>query len=136
VPVPIIDHISLGVANLAASKAFYDSAFAALGIAPHRESADLAIYARDGMIGFSIHPVAASPRTPIKPPERCHYAFAAVDRKSVDAFHAAALKAGGRDGGPPGLRPEYHPNYYAAYVIDPDGYHIEAVCHTPEMPRM
>ena len=58
-------------------------------------------------------------------------AFAAADRATVDAFHAAALAAGGRDKGAPGLRPRYHPNYYGGYVIDPDGHTVEAVCHAP-----
>ncbi|CAN1554595.1 hypothetical protein MCEMIH16_02328 [Caulobacteraceae bacterium] len=59
-------------------------------------------------------------------------ALAAPDRKAVDAFYAAAVAAGGRDNGPPGLRPHYHPDYYGAFVLDPDGLNIEAVCHTPE----
>ena len=59
-------------------------------------------------------------------------ALAAPDRKAVDAFYAAAMAAGGRDNGPPGLRPHYHPDYYGAFVLDPDGLNIEAVCHTPE----
>jgi catechol 2,3-dioxygenase-like lactoylglutathione lyase family enzyme len=59
-------------------------------------------------------------------------ALAAPDRKAVDAFHAGAIAAGGRDNGPPGLRPHYHPDYYGAFVLDPDGLNIEAVCHTPE----
>ena len=58
-------------------------------------------------------------------------AFTARDRASVDAFYAAAMAAGGRDNGPPGLRPQYHPNYYGAFVLDPDGHNVEAVCHTP-----
>jgi catechol 2,3-dioxygenase-like lactoylglutathione lyase family enzyme len=61
----------------------------------------------------------------------CHLAWAAPDRAAVDAFHAAALAAGGRDNGAPGLRPEYHPHYYGAFVIDPDGNNVEAVCHRP-----
>ena len=61
-----------------------------------------------------------------------HIALAARDRAAVDAFHAAALAAGGTDHGAPGLRPEYHPTYYGAFVLDPDGYNLEAVCHAPE----
>ena len=64
-------------------------------------------------------------------PREAHFAFVARSRPAVDAFHAAALRAGGRNDREPGLRPEYHPNYYAAQVIDPDGNRIEAVCHTP-----
>ena len=62
--------------------------------------------------------------------ERFHVAFAASNRAEVDAFHGAAIAAGGRDNGAPGLRPQYHPNYYGAFVLDPDGHNIEAVCHT------
>ena len=61
-----------------------------------------------------------------------HFAFTAKDRAAVRAFHQAALKAGGKDNGPPGLRPHYHQNYYGAFVLDPDGHNIEAVCHLPE----
>src|SRR6185369_12157346 len=65
-------------------------------------------------------------------PAHLHLAFTASDRTQVDAFYAAALEAGGKDNGPPGLRPHYHANYYAAFVIGPDGHNIEAVCHEPE----
>ena len=64
--------------------------------------------------------------------DRRHWAFRAASRAAVDAFHAAALRAGGRDDGAPGLRPDYHAAYYAAFVLDPDGNRIEAVCHRPE----
>ena len=67
----------------------------------------------------------------MRPSPGSHVAFAAADRAAVDAFHAAALAAGGRDNGKPGLRPEYHESYYGAFVIDPDGHHVEAVCHKP-----
>ena len=63
------------------------------------------------------------------PPGRVHFAFVAKDRTTVDAFHSAALAAGGKDNGPPGIRKDYHPGYYAAFVIDPDGHNVEAVCH-------
>jgi catechol 2,3-dioxygenase-like lactoylglutathione lyase family enzyme len=68
----------------------------------------------------------------ICPSSGFHLAFVASDRLSVDAFYAAAIKVGAKDDGKPGLRPQYHPNYYAAFVIDPDGYRIEAVCHNPQ----
>lgn len=132
---PLIDHISLAIGNLPKSREFYDAILAPLGIKRTRDGDGSSSYARDGMDDFGINQVPLS-RLPIKPPEQSHFAFAAADRKSVDAFHAAALKAGGKDGGAPGLRPEYHPHYYAAFVIDPDGYRIEAVCHVPEMPRL
>jgi catechol 2,3-dioxygenase-like lactoylglutathione lyase family enzyme len=64
--------------------------------------------------------------------EGVHAAFTSPDRATVDAFHVAALAAGGRDNGGPGLRPQYHPTYYGAFVLDPDGHNIEAVCHGPE----
>ncbi len=67
-----------------------------------------------------------------EPGQAFHIAFAADDRTTVDAFHEAAIAAGGRDNGGPGLRPEYHPSYYGAFVFDPDGNNIEAVCHMPE----
>jgi catechol 2,3-dioxygenase-like lactoylglutathione lyase family enzyme len=66
------------------------------------------------------------------PTPSVHIAFASADRAAVDAFHRAAIAAGARDNGPPGLRPNYHPGYYGAFVLDPDGYNIEAVCHKPE----
>ena len=76
--------------------------------------------------GRSSGSAAASPSR-----ARVHFAFMAKDRAAVDAFHAAALKAGGKDNGAPGLRPHYHANYYGAFVLDPDGHNIEAVCHLP-----
>jgi hypothetical protein len=79
-------------------------------------------------IGASRQPGSPAP----KPPDGQHVAFAATSRAAVDAFYEAALRAGGTDNGPPGLREHYHPNYYACFVIDPGGYHIEAVCHRPE----
>lgn len=65
-------------------------------------------------------------------PSPMHFAFTAPDRKAVGDFYAAAMAAGGKDNGPPGLRPHYHPDYYAAFVIGPDGHNVEAVCHMPE----
>jgi catechol 2,3-dioxygenase-like lactoylglutathione lyase family enzyme len=76
-------------------------------------------------IGASANPGDSAP----EPIDGMHIAFAASNRSAVDAWYAAAMANGGRDNGPPGLRPHYHPNYYAAFVIDPDGYHLEAVCH-------
>ena len=86
----------------------------------------------DGFIGFGAQ---GMPRfwisAPAKPAAHLHIAFAAPDRATVDRFYEAALAAGGRDNGPPGLRRDYHPNYYGAFVLDPDGTNIEAVCHDP-----
>ena len=127
----MIDHISLGVNDLARSGAFYDAALKPLGFRRVMEF--------PGMIGFG--PSPAEPRFWIGAPDggrwanACpgsHVAFQAGSRGLVDAFYRAAIRAGGRDNGKPGLRPEYHPHYYGGFVIDPDGHHIEAVCHLPE----
>lgn len=121
----MLDHVSIGVADIARSKAFYDAALAPLAI--------VAKYAEGGALGYGDERiffwVSASERpVPADPASGLHFCFAAPSRASVDAFHAAALKAGGRDNGPPGLRADYGPDYYAAFVIDPDGYRIEAYC--------
>jgi catechol 2,3-dioxygenase-like lactoylglutathione lyase family enzyme len=119
----MLDHVSIGVANFAAARRFYDTAFAPLGYR--------CVYEGDGYAGFGAgapefwvntasHPVPADPRSGL------HFSFKAASRAAVDAFHAAALAAGGTDNGKPGPRPDYGPTYYAAFVIDPDGYRIEA----------
>ena len=113
----------LGVSDIAASRAFYEQALAPLGV---RVVLDLAGYVGFGDGGMPWFFVAA--RTPT---ERVHVAFSAEGRNLVDAFHAAALAAGGRDNGAPGPRPTYHAHYYGAFVYDPDGNNIEAVCHRP-----
>ena len=128
----MIDHIGLRVADLAASRDFYDAALAPLGITVQMEVTEEMTgghgahlgFGRDGMPFFWIGSGegAGGPT---------HVAFVAPDRELVRAFHASAMRAGGRDNGAPGLRPDYHPNYYAAFVLDPDGNNIEAVCHTP-----
>ena len=133
----MIDHLSLAVTDLPRSQGFYDAVLAALG---HRRVMDMEGdgYAAAGY-GASEHPptfwigvgLGPEPVAAPRPPVGQHIAFAAPDRAAVDAFHRAALEAGGGDNGAPGLRPEYHPNYYAAFIIDPDGYHIEAVSHIP-----
>jgi catechol 2,3-dioxygenase-like lactoylglutathione lyase family enzyme len=121
----MIDHIGMHVTDVAKSKAFYRSALAPLGYAVIMEF--------EGDVGFGIPPKPdfwiGPAVTDVRP---THIAFRADNRKQVDAFHKAAVSAGGRDNGPPGLRPEYHANYYGAFVFDPDGNNIEAVCHTPE----
>lgn len=115
-----LDHVSLKVADLAASRLFYA---AALGPWGAREvSADGAYgYGPEGSEDIWIS--AGDAGAPV------HIAIAAPDHATVDAFHVAALAVGGRDNGPPGLRPQYHPTYYAAYVLDPDGNNVEAVHH-------
>ena len=129
----MIDHVSFSVRSFAASKAFYLGALAPLGYAVVMEFPDPA------------HP--SGPKAPVvgmgaggkpdlwfaegEPKGRLHLAFRAKDRAAVDAFHRAALAAGGTDNGAPGPRPQYHPGYYGAFVLDPDGNNVEAVCHTP-----
>jgi len=126
------DHVGVSVSDIARSKAFYSAALAPLGvkvameIAPPPPSTYVGVgYGRSGKPDFWIGGGAGPATTPI------HLAFAADTRAQVDAFYAAALAAGGRDNGPPGVRAIYHPNYYGAFVLDPDGHNVEAVCHTP-----
>ena len=119
----MIDHTGLTVSNVAASKAFYRAALAPLGYAMLMEFEQFA--------GFGIAPKPdfwIGEGAPNVPP--IHVAFRAESRAQVDAFYRAALAAGGRDNGAPGLRPQYHENYCGAFVLDPDGHNIEAVCHT------
>jgi catechol 2,3-dioxygenase-like lactoylglutathione lyase family enzyme len=122
----MLDHVSIGVRNLAKTKAFYDSALGALGYRCLREDPDLLGYGGDSVQLW----ISPSP-SPVVPDMQSglHFCFAAPTRASVDAFHAKALAAGGRDNGAPGIRPDYSPGYYAAFVIDPDGYRLEAYCH-------
>jgi catechol 2,3-dioxygenase-like lactoylglutathione lyase family enzyme len=120
----MLDHIGLKVRDVPASKAFYTQALAPLGYAVMMEW--------EGGVGLA---AAGKPDFWLgqgEPNGGVHVAFASPDRKTVDAFHRAALAAGGQDNGAPGLRPHYHPNYYGAFVFDPDGNNIEAVCHTAE----
>ena len=118
----MFDHVVIGVSDYAASKAFYLQALAPLGVRVEMEFAGHVGLGNDGKpeMWFSQGDPPAAP---------LHLAFQAGNRAEVDAFHAAALKAGARDNGAPGLRPHYHPNYYGAFAIDPDGHNIEAVCH-------
>lgn len=129
----MIDHVGFPVSDYERSKTFYAHALAPLGYAlvmevdqaenNHRAAGfgrngkpDLWIGGEGGLGGI------------------VHLAIATDDRAAVDAFHRAAIAAGGADNGPPGLRPHYHPNYYAAFVRDPDGHNVEAVCHLPAAP--
>jgi catechol 2,3-dioxygenase-like lactoylglutathione lyase family enzyme len=120
----VIDHVSIAVSNLAASRAFYERSLAPLGIGVVMEVPGAAGFGRDGKPSFWIG--AGGPSGPI------HIAFVAPDRAAVDAFHREALAAGGRDNGGPGVRERYHPAYYGAFVHDPDGNNAEAVTHRPE----
>lgn len=131
----MLDHIGIPVSDYAKAKAFYQQALAPLGAALRMEVGP-------EQTGAGSHGGFGTPGKPCfwisdgrvgdGEAESTHVAFAAKDRAAVRAFHAAALAAGGRDNGAPGLRPHYHAHYYAAFVRDPDGHNIEAVCHAPE----
>ncbi|MCF5091118.1 VOC family protein [Stenotrophomonas sp. PA-6-5C] len=127
----MLDHIGLNSSDLPRSKAFFLQALAPLQIGLVMEVSAEQTGAHDH-VGFGNHGKPffwlgnAAPLS-----QGVHVAFVCGERAQVDAFHAAALAAGGRDNGVPGLRPWYHPDYYAAFVIDPDGNNIEAVCHLP-----
>jgi catechol 2,3-dioxygenase-like lactoylglutathione lyase family enzyme len=126
----VIDHLALDVGDYRKSRDFYAAALAPLGYAMKQE---LPAEPPDAFerAGFGVtHPVFwISGGGPVE--RLMHFAFAAANRGQVDAFYREALRAGGRDNGAPGLRPHYHPHYYAAFVFDPDGHNIEAVCHAP-----
>lgn len=121
----MIDHVVLGVRDVDASRTFYEQALAPLGV---RVVLDLPGYIGFGDGGMPWFFVARADAAR-EPTERVHVAFSAASRELVDAFHAAALAAGGRDNGAPGPRPRYHEHYYGGFVHDPDGNNIEAVCH-------
>jgi catechol 2,3-dioxygenase-like lactoylglutathione lyase family enzyme len=127
----MIDHTGVMVSNFERSKKFYQSALAAIGYeliaefsAATTGHADVAGFGEGGKPDFWI-----STGSPHSPP--LHVAFRVETRAVVDAFHKAALAAGGADNGAPGLRPHYHANYYGAFIRDPDGHNVEAVCHAP-----
>jgi catechol 2,3-dioxygenase-like lactoylglutathione lyase family enzyme len=118
------DHLVLPVADLEASRAFYDAVCTALGWAMEIQQGAPS-WGPPGAEEFII--TQGSP-----PPDGLHLAFHADTREQVQAFHAAGLAAGARDNGPPGLRPQYSGRYYAAFLVDPDGNNVEAVCHEEE----
>ena len=117
----MIDHISLAVRDFEASKRFFAAALAPLGYKVVMEFPNVAGLGAGGKPDFWISARELGPST--------HIAFASSDRATVDEFYKAAIAAGGKDNGEPGLRTMYHPNYYGAFVLDPDGNNIEAVCH-------
>jgi len=126
----MIDHTGLTVSNFAKSKAFYAKALAPLGYTVMMEfAAGQIAEVETAGLGTEKPDFWIARGTPNLP--RLHIAFAAGSRAEVDAFYRAALSAGGRDNGPPGVRAHYHPDYYGAFVLDPDGHNIEAVCHSP-----
>ncbi len=123
----VLDHVGFAVADYQRSKAFYELALAPLGMTLLMEFAGAAAgFGESGRPTFFIEAHGEPVRG------RLHIALHAETRAQVDAFHAAAVEAGGTDNGAPGLRPMYHPDYYGAYVLDPDGHNVEAVCHRPE----
>jgi catechol 2,3-dioxygenase-like lactoylglutathione lyase family enzyme len=124
----MIDHVSIGVRDIAATKRFYDAALQPLGYECLSQGEGSLGYGR-GSVAFWIS-VAERPVAPDLQ-SGLHFCFAAPTRQSVDSFHAGGLKAGGRDNGAPGVRADYGSSYYAAFVIDPDGYRIEAHCEKP-----
>jgi catechol 2,3-dioxygenase-like lactoylglutathione lyase family enzyme len=129
--VDVINHIEIGVTDVDASRRFYEAALAPLGLAlvisvdPAHTALGTARFGfgRDGYPSFWIHGQSGASRS-------IHIAFSAARHDRVDAFHAAALANGGSDNGPPGIRTRYHPHYYAAFILDPDGNNLEAVCQS------
>jgi catechol 2,3-dioxygenase-like lactoylglutathione lyase family enzyme len=128
----MIDHITLRVRDLAATRAFYRAALAPLG---YRIGYD-AVHDGVGVLGFAFDAQGGGAKIdtwfvdhtePVSGPT--HLCWHAASRAAVDAFHAAAIAAGGADNGAPGLRAHYHPDYYGAFVLDPDGNNVEAACH-------
>jgi catechol 2,3-dioxygenase-like lactoylglutathione lyase family enzyme len=124
----MFDHVKFGVKDYAASKAFFLKALEPLGVAVVSEGPPtygVELCPPGGKVSLCLYQTDEKPA-------HLHLAFIATSRRQVEAFHRAALDAGGKDNGAPGLRPQYHANYYAAFVIGPDGHNIEAVCHEPE----
>ncbi len=121
----MFDHVVFGVSDYAASKAFFLKALEPLGV----------VVVHEGPLGVELSPPKGKASLCLRrieeKPAHLHLAFAADNRQQVDAFYRAALEAGGKDNGAPGLRPQYNANYYAAFVIGPDGHNIEVVCHAP-----
>jgi catechol 2,3-dioxygenase-like lactoylglutathione lyase family enzyme len=124
----MFDHVKFGVSNYEVSKAFYLKALEPLCVVVVSEGTPaygVELSQQGGDVSLCLCQTGEKPA-------HLHLAFRAGSRQQVDAFYRAALEAGGKDNGAPGLRPNYHANYYAAFVIDPDGHNIEAVCHKPE----
>lgn len=129
----MLDHLAIDVSDLERSAAFYEAALTPLGYRLQRRTNGHAAFGV--AVGPSKSPDPAGDFWIVQgqpQPKAVHLAFSAISRQAVAAFHAAALTAGGRDNGAPGLRPQYHADYFAAFILDPDGYNIEAVCHRAE----
>lgn len=131
----VLDHVSIAVRDLAAARVFYDAIMAALGVEK--------VYDRPEALGYGERcsavadrhtclAIYAAPRTDAN--DMRHWCFKAATRAQVQAFHAAGLAHGGLDDGAPGLRPQYHPHYFGAFLRDPDGNRVEAICHRAETP--
>lgn len=121
----MISRVSIGVRDIPRTKRFYDDVLESLGYSCLSQEGGSLGYGRDGVAFWILeaeHPVPPDDKSGL------HFCFTAPTRESVNAFHAAALRSGGRDNGSPDIRAEYGPDYYAAFVIDPDGYRIEAWC--------
>ena len=133
----IIDHVGIRVSDLPASRRMYDAALAELGFTALSEGEfegdSYVLFGRGANDDFCLHTVGGKPGRD-RVTTGVHIAFRAADAGSVDRWHDAAVRNGGTDIGPPGLRPEYSGNYYAAFVLDPDGNNVEAVFHTPTEP--
>ncbi len=127
----VYDHLSLGVADLDRSVGFYDAVLGPLGLVRLWRTARAAGYGPAGFVGEAPFAIVAPREGPIAPGGGFHLALSATTRAAVEAFHAAALAAGGVDEGAPGIREHYDPGYYAAFVRDPDGHRLEAVVHEP-----
>lgn len=127
----MIDHSGISVSDFEMAKAFYEKALAPLGASfLHMVPPEYTNGVKVGGFGVDIPCFWIDEGEAQKPP--LHFAFKAENRAAVDAFYEAAMEAGGTDNGPPGLRPHYHEHYYGAFVLDPDGNNIEAVCQKPE----
>lgn len=120
----MFDHIGIGVSDFESTTSFFLKALAPLGVAVAMEGPNSIGLGVGGKPSLWLHQATVTP-APL------HLAFVATQRDQVDAFHRAALAAGAQDNGLPGLRPHYHPHYYAAFVIGPDGHNVEVVCHQP-----
>ena len=128
----MIDHLSITVTDLDRAVRFYDAVMAALGHPKVKRTEVSVGYGVRKRADTDEGPYISVVRSDRVVPDRRHWAFTAPSRAAVDAFHAAALAQGGRDDGAPGLRLDYHAHYYGAFVLDPDGNRLEAVCHQPD----
>jgi catechol 2,3-dioxygenase-like lactoylglutathione lyase family enzyme len=124
----MFDHVKFGVSDYAASKTFFLKALEPLGVVVVSEGPPtygVELCPKEGKVSLCLYQTEEKPA-------HLHLAFVADNRAQVEAFYRAALAAGGKDNGAPGLRPHYHAHYYAAFVMGPDGHNIEAVCHAPD----